>query len=132
VEDWSEEEDGDVDGLIELCWKDLTGIIVNMMLEDNPNDLDWVPEKLKNKAAKQKEKAKVSFKELELSNTPNFYAGEWPKQYEKGFDVMSKSKRTQECSRKQNKDQTSLTSCFVFTSQAQHLHPQLTTQSCTH
>jgi hypothetical protein len=58
VEDWSEEEDGDMDELMELCQEDLTGIMVNMMLEDNPNDLDWMPEKLKNKAAKRKEKAK--------------------------------------------------------------------------
>jgi hypothetical protein len=32
--------------------------MVNMMLKDDPNDLDWIPEKLRNKVAKQKEKAK--------------------------------------------------------------------------
>jgi hypothetical protein len=42
VEDWSEEEDGDMDELMELCREDLTGIMVNMMLEDNPNDLDRI------------------------------------------------------------------------------------------
>jgi len=62
VEDWSDEDDeeagGDMDELMELCQEDLTEIMVNMMLEDDPNDLDWMPEKLKNKAAKRKEKAK--------------------------------------------------------------------------
>ena len=62
VEDWSDEDDeeagGDMDELMELCREDLTEIMVNMMLEDDPNDLDWMPEKLKNKAAKRKEKAK--------------------------------------------------------------------------
>jgi hypothetical protein len=32
--------------------------MVNMMLEDDPNDLDWMLEKLKNKAAKRKVNAK--------------------------------------------------------------------------
>jgi hypothetical protein len=62
VEDWSDEEgeDGDMDSdeLMELCREDLTETMVNMMLEDDLNDLDWMPERLKNKAAKQKEKAK--------------------------------------------------------------------------
>jgi len=62
VEDWSDDDDdeagGDMDELMELCREDLTEIMVNMMLEDDPNDLDWMPEKLKNKAAKRKEKAK--------------------------------------------------------------------------
>jgi hypothetical protein len=70
--------------------------MVNMMLEDDPNDLDWMPEKLKNKAEKRKEKAKGELRELKWSHTPEFYAGERPKQYAKGPDVMSKSKRTQE------------------------------------
>lgn len=43
--------------------------MANMMLEDGPNDLDWMPKKLKNKAAKKREKAKVSFKKPK-SNTP--------------------------------------------------------------
>ncbi|KAM6493443.1 hypothetical protein JOM56_011577 [Amanita muscaria] len=89
AEDGSDEEDSG-DELMELRREDLTEIMVNMMLEDDPNDLDWIPEKFK---AKRKEKAK----------------GERPKQYAKGPDVMSKSKRTQERYRKQNKDQTSLT-----------------------
>lgn len=62
MEDWSDEEDGedgeDMDELMELCQEDLTEIMVNMMVEDDPTDLDWMPEKLKNKAAKRKEKAK--------------------------------------------------------------------------
>jgi hypothetical protein len=62
VEDWSDEggEDdvGDTDELMEWCKEDLTEAMVNMMLEDDLNDLDWMPEKLKNKAAKRKEKAK--------------------------------------------------------------------------
>ena len=62
VEDWSDEDDeeagGDMDELMELCQEDLTEIMVNMMLQDDPSDLDWMPEKLKNKAAKRKEKAK--------------------------------------------------------------------------
>src|ERR1700720_4308167 len=64
----------------------------------------------------ERRRQKVTFKELKLSNTPEFYAGGWPKQYAKGPDVMSKSKRTQECYRTQNKDQTSLTGRFGFTS----------------
>jgi hypothetical protein len=44
------------------------------------------------------------------------YAGERLKQYAKGPDVMSKSKRTQEHYQKQNKDQTSLTGGSGFTS----------------
>ena len=58
----------------------------------------------------------MNFREPKLNNTPDFYAGERPKQYAKGPDVMSKSKRTQERYQKQNKDQASLTSCFGFTS----------------
>jgi hypothetical protein len=63
VEDWSDdsEEGEDVGGmneLMELCKEDLTETMVNMMMEEDPNDLDWMPEKLKNKAAKRKEKAK--------------------------------------------------------------------------
>ena len=63
VEEWSDEEEdvGDMDELMELCREDLTETMVNMMLEDDPNDLDWMPEKLKNKAAKQKEKAKGEY-----------------------------------------------------------------------
>ena len=58
VEDWSDDDDdeagGDMDELMELCRGDLTEIMVNMMLEEDPNDLEWMPEKLKNKAAKRK------------------------------------------------------------------------------
>ena len=58
VEDWSDDseegEDGDMDELMELCREDLTETMVNMMLEDDLNDLDWMPERLKNKAAKRK------------------------------------------------------------------------------
>ena len=56
VEEWSdisEEVGGNMDKLMELCWEDLTEIIV---LEDDPNDLDWMPEELENKAEKSKEK----------------------------------------------------------------------------
>ena len=56
VEDWSDDDDdeagGDMDELMELCQEDLTEIMVNMMLEEDPNDLEWMPEKLKSKAAK--------------------------------------------------------------------------------
>jgi hypothetical protein len=59
IEDWSDEEnDGEMDELTEWCKEDLLETMVNMMLEDDPNDLDWIPEKLRNKFAKQKEKAK--------------------------------------------------------------------------
>lgn len=63
VEDWSDEETdvGDMDELMELCREDLTETMVDMMLEDDPNDVDWMPEKLKNKAAKRKEKAKGEY-----------------------------------------------------------------------
>ena len=56
VEDWSDKDDdeagGDMDELMELCREDLTEIMVNMMLEEDPDDLKWMPDKLKNKAAK--------------------------------------------------------------------------------
>ena len=62
VEDWSDDDDdeagGDMDELMELCREDLTEIMVNMMLEEDTNDLEWMPEKLRNKAAKRKEKTK--------------------------------------------------------------------------
>jgi hypothetical protein len=61
VEDWSDEEGedvGDMDELMELCKEGLTETMVNMMMEEDPNDLDWMLEKLKNKAAKRKKKAK--------------------------------------------------------------------------
>jgi hypothetical protein len=63
VEDWSDDSEegedvGGMDELMELCKEDLTETMVNMMMEEDPNDLDWMPEKLKNKAAKQKGKAK--------------------------------------------------------------------------
>jgi hypothetical protein len=57
AEDGSDEEDSG-DELMELRREDLTEIMVNMMLEDDPNDLDWIPEKFK---AKRKEKAKGEF-----------------------------------------------------------------------
>ena len=60
---WSDEEgedDGDMD---EWCKdsEDLTEIMMNMMREDDLNDLDWMPEKLINKATKRKEKVKGEF-----------------------------------------------------------------------
>jgi len=63
VEDWSDEETdvGNMDELMELCREDLMETMVDMMLEDDPNDVDWMPEKLKNKAAKRKEKAKGEY-----------------------------------------------------------------------
>ncbi|KAF8235695.1 hypothetical protein L208DRAFT_1255290, partial [Tricholoma matsutake] len=50
VEDWSDEESedvGDMDELIELCKEDLMETMVNMMLEDDLKNLDWMLEKLK-------------------------------------------------------------------------------------
>ena len=51
MEDWSDKDDdeagGDMDELIELFWKDLTEIMVNMMLEEDPDDRKWMPDKLK-------------------------------------------------------------------------------------
>jgi hypothetical protein len=44
--------------LMELCKEALMETMVNIMMEEDLNDFDWMPEKLKNKAAKQKEKAK--------------------------------------------------------------------------
>ena len=43
---------------MELCKEGLTETMVNMIMEEDLNDLDWMLEKLKNKAAKQKKKAK--------------------------------------------------------------------------
>ena len=55
---------------------------------------------------------------MDLSQTSHqiYDTGKQPKHYAKGPDVMSKSKRSQEHYQKQNKDQTSLTSHFGFTS----------------
>ena len=51
VEDWSDDDDdeagGDMDELMELCREDLTEIMVNMMLEEDPDDRKWMPDKLK-------------------------------------------------------------------------------------
>ena len=71
---------------------------------------------LKIRLQNERKRQKVSFRELKLSNTPELYAGEWPKQYANGPDVMSKSKKTQERYQLQNKDQTSLNGHFRFTS----------------
>ena len=81
-----------MDELMELCQEDLTAIMVNKVLEDDPNDLDWMPEKLKIRLQSKRRRQRVRFRELKLSNTPEFYAGEQPKQYAKGPDVMRKSK----------------------------------------
>jgi hypothetical protein len=59
---WSD-DDGEDDGDImmdEWCKdsEDLTESMVMMMREDDLNDLDWMPEKLKNKITKRKEKGK--------------------------------------------------------------------------
>ena len=63
VEDWSDsDEEEDVDELMawEWCKEDPMETMVKMMLEDDSDDsdLDWMPEKLKNKAGKRKEKDK--------------------------------------------------------------------------
>lgn len=56
---WSDDEEagGDMDELDGVVARDLAEIVA-MMLEDDPNDPDCMPKKLKNKAAKRKEKAK--------------------------------------------------------------------------
>ena len=59
--DEEEEECGDMDELMELSSKDLAEKMINMMLEDDPDDHDWIPERLSKKASKRKEKAKGKF-----------------------------------------------------------------------
>lgn len=50
--DEEEEECGDIDELMELSSKDLAEKMINMMLEDDPDDHDWIPERLSKKASK--------------------------------------------------------------------------------
>jgi hypothetical protein len=50
-DDEEEEECGDMDELTELFSMDLAERLIDMMVEHNPNDLDWIPEKLNNKAS---------------------------------------------------------------------------------
>ena len=46
-----EEECGDMDELMEWSSKDLAERLINIMLEDDPDDLDWIPERLSKKAS---------------------------------------------------------------------------------
>jgi len=74
--------------------EDLAEAMVDMFEADDPLDLDWLPEKLKNKRDKRKKQKKgkysLSFSHISLL----IMQSERPKTYTKGPDVMSKSERT--------------------------------------
>jgi len=75
--------------------EDLVEAMVDMFEADDPSDLDWLPEKLKNKRDKRKKEKKgkysLSFSHISLL----IMQSERPKTYMKGLDVMSKSEHTQ-------------------------------------
>ena len=49
---------GDRDKLLELSTKDLTNSMVEFLVEDDGGDLDWVPERLRKKAEREKKARK--------------------------------------------------------------------------
>jgi hypothetical protein len=76
--------------------EDLAEAMIGMLKVDDPSDLDWLPERLKNKRNKRKQEKKgmdsQSFSLISLL----IMQPERPKTYQKGPDVMSKSERTQQ------------------------------------
>lgn len=60
LEDQSDEEEelDDMDELLELSTKDLTDSMVELLVEGDDGDLDWVPERLRKKAERERKARK--------------------------------------------------------------------------
>ncbi|KAF8514023.1 hypothetical protein JB92DRAFT_3115857 [Gautieria morchelliformis] len=94
--DWGEFDD-----------EDFGSHVAAMVLEDDPKDVDWVPERLLRKKDKQRSSRKSR-----------------PMAYTKGPDVMSKSAHTQCRYAKANRNQTALTHFgFMMMPTASHPRP---------
>jgi len=75
--------------------EDLVEAMVDMFEADDPSDLDWLPEKLKNKRDKRKKEKKGKYSMSFLHISLLIMQSERPKTYMKGPDVMSKLECTQ-------------------------------------
>jgi hypothetical protein len=59
-----EEELGDMEELLELSTKSLTDSMVEFLVEDDEGDLDWIPERLRKKAEREKKARKRELRSL--------------------------------------------------------------------
>ncbi|KII84350.1 hypothetical protein PLICRDRAFT_46228 [Plicaturopsis crispa FD-325 SS-3] len=72
--------------------EEFTEVLAAMAIDEDPNDHDWIPEKIRKKAERRRAMNRKAR----------------PTQYVKGPDVMNKSKRTQERYRKSMRNQSAL------------------------
>ena len=75
--------------------EDLAEAMIGMLKVDDPSDLDWLHERLKNKRNKGKQEKKGMDSQLFSLISLLIMQPERPKTYQKGPDVMSKSEWTQ-------------------------------------
>ena len=75
--------------------EDLVEAMVDMFKADDPMDLDWLPEKLKNKGDKRKKEKKGKYSLSFLHISLLIMQSERPETYMKGLDVISKMECTQ-------------------------------------
>jgi hypothetical protein len=66
-----------------------------MFEADDPSDLDWLPEKSKNKRDERKKEKKGKYSRSFSYISLLIMESERPKIYKKGPDIMSKSEHTQ-------------------------------------
>ena len=76
--------------------EDLAEAMVGMFEVDDPPELDWLPERLKNKRNKRKKEKKGMYSQSFSLISLLIMQPERPKTYQNGPDVMSKSERTQQ------------------------------------
>lgn len=80
--------------------EDLADAMLDMFEEEDEKDLDWLPPKLEarqNKTQNNSKKGRYLPIEYQFTALITQPAPDRPKTYKKGPDVMSKSKRTQQC-----------------------------------
>jgi len=93
--DEGEEEEEELEEWEGFGKEDLAEAMVGMFEVDDPSDLDWLPERLKNKRNKRKKEKKGMYSQSFSLISLLIMQPERPKTYQKGPDVMSKSERTQ-------------------------------------
>jgi hypothetical protein len=93
-----EEEDEELEEWEGFGNEDLAEAMVGMFEVDDPSDLDWLPERLKNlnKRNQRKTEKKGMYSQSFSLISLLIMQLERPKTYQKGPDVMSKSERTQQ------------------------------------
>jgi hypothetical protein len=108
----------------ELDDDDLHETMAKMAMKEEQTDGDWIPRTLR--AKREKKQGKKGVNARTWANRPvtqNFVPIARPQEYQKGPDVMSKSKRTQERYAKQWKSQTKLDAFGFFRPMASPLTP---------